>query len=186
MIDSPANPAPAVRPDSSVSSRGSPPLSRAPEIAPVARSYHVREVVDQVITPNDFPRLASLVRALAPYAGTAREFGDGLQWEHNSDFSSLFLTINPEAPGTVIRADLRTDKGRVIYGLGTTGIVFLTAIGTAAAGFSLVGILSSGATALLVCAWGARQLARRTSRRQAAALRQLVEKIAAGIRGDLD
>lgn len=180
MIDSPATPVPAVRRDLG---------SNSPEhrdIAPVAGSYHVRQVVDTQITPNDYPRLISVVRALAPDSGTARELGDGLQWEHDSGFTSLSLTINPEPSGTVIRADIRADGERVAYGVGVGLTTFLTTLGAISAHWSGVEILGVSAATLLGGGWVAMQLIRLSHRRRAAALEGLVAKIAAGLRGDLD
>jgi hypothetical protein len=99
----------------------------------VVGAYHCREVVAQPITPNDYPRLVSLVRTLAPDTRSARALGDGLQWEHDSGYSSFSLTINPEPTGTVIRGDLRTDGEQVVHGLGAFGTGLLSAIGATAA-----------------------------------------------------
>lgn len=181
MIDSPVQPVPAVRPDKVSGS-----AQLASELLPVAGAYHVREVVEQTITPNDFPRLISLVRALAPEAGTARELGDGLQWEHDSGFTSLSLTINPEPSGTVIRADLRTDGEQVAYflGAGVTGLLAACVAIAAHLGPSGIAVTSLGS--LVTTGWLARLLWRRSSRKQAANLQQVVAKIAAGLRGELD
>lgn len=168
MIDSPLKPVPAVRP------------------APASAAYHVREVVRQTITPNDFPRLISLVRTLAPDTGSARELGDGLQWEHDSGYSSLSLTINPEPEGTVIRADLRTDGQQVAYTLGAVGAGLLAAFVSSALHLPLGEILGIGATTLVASGWLARSVYRRAQVRQAEQLQQLVNRIAAGLRGDLE
>lgn len=180
MIDSPANPVPAVRPDFA------PTTGSAPAIEPAIGAYHVREVVDQTITPNDFPRLISLVRALAPDAGTARELGDGLQWEHDSGFTSLSLTINPEPNGTVIRADLRTEGQQVAYFLGAAFAGILGACVGVTAHLGLGGMIAAGFGTVLVTGIGARLWWRRSSRLQAIQLQRLVAKIAAGLRGELE
>lgn len=181
MIDSPAEPVPAVRPDAAAE----PPQSQLPMLAPVAGAFHVRETVDQVITPNDYPRLISLVRALAPDTGTARELGDGLQWEQDSGFSSLSLTINPEPTGLVIRADLRTDGERVAYALGVGGTTFLGALGGLSSGLGGPAVMGVTVATLLGGSWVARQLLRYSDRRRAADLKALVAQIAAGLRGDV-
>lgn len=185
MIDSPAEPIPAVRPENASDTARplAPPLLT--DLAPVAGSFHARQVVDQAITPNDFPRLISLVRALAPDTGSARELGDGLQWEQNSGLSSLSLTINPEPSGTVIRADLRTDGERVTYGLVVGVATLLATLGTFASHGSGPSIIGVAVTTLVAGGGIARQLLRYTGRRRASALQALVAKIAAGLRGDL-
>jgi hypothetical protein len=182
MIDSPSTPVPAVRPDPVSSLRGSP----ATSITPVAGSYHVRESVDQTITPNDYPRLISLVRALIPDAGTARELGDGLQWEHDSGFTSLSLTINPEPSGTVIRADLQTDGEQVAWFLGAGIVGILSACVAVTAHLGLGGIIGTGLGTIAASGWCARLLWRRSTRKQAARLEGAVARIAAGLRGELD
>ncbi len=186
MIDSPADPVPAIRRDATSPPREAATARATTGIAPVAGAYHVREVVEQAITPNDYPRLISLVRALAPEAGSARELGDGLQWEHDSGFTSLSLTINPEPTGTVIRADLRTDGEQVAYGLGAAGAALLAAITATGAHFPLGGIIGSGIATLVAGGWCARRLWRRSSRRQSEELHRLVRAIAAGLRGELE
>jgi hypothetical protein len=185
MIDSPAEPVPAVRQERAPDPSGPLPPPLLTDLAPVAGSFHARQVVDQAITPNDFPRLISLVRALAPDTGSARQLGDGLQWEHDSGLSSLSLTINPEPSGTVIRADLRTDGERVTYALVVGVATILATLGTLASHWSALGIIGVAITTLVAGGGIARQLLRYTGRRRAAALQALVAKIAAGLRGDL-
>lgn len=179
MIDSPANPVPAAR--AKAATQASDHL-----LAPVAGAYHVREVVDQPITPNDFPRLISLVRAVAPDAGTARELGDGLQWEHDSGFTSLSLTINPEPNGTVIRADLRTDGEQVVYLLCAGGVGLLAACLAITMHLDRGGVVGMSVSALLAAGVAARMLWQRSSSKQAANLQRAVAQIAAGLRGELD
>jgi hypothetical protein len=186
MINSPSEPIPAVParyaaglPDPASGPPG-------PSSGPSAGAYHCREVVDQAVTPNDFPRLISLVRTLAPDTGSARELGDGLQWEQNSGYSSLSLTINPEPTGTVIRADLRTDGQQVAYVLGAVGIGLLASFIATAVHLPVPSILGIGLGALAAGGWVARGLWRASNRRQADRLQQLVAKIAAGLRGELE
>lgn len=182
MIDSPATPVPAVRPDPV-----SPPREvAATRITPVAGSYHVRESVAQSITPNDYPRLISLVRALVPDAGTARELGDGLHWEHDSGFSSLSLTINPEPSGTVIRADLQSDGEQVAWYMGAGLVSILSVCVAVTAHLGQGGIIATGVGTLVAAAGCARWLWRRSTRKQAARLEHAVAQIAAGLRGELD
>ncbi len=180
MINSPSEPVPAVP----VRSDRAPP--HGPGLVPLAGAYHYREVVQVAITPNDYPRLISLVRTLAPDSGSARELGDGLQWEHDSGFSAFSLTINPEPAGTVIRGDLRTEGEQSVYGIGAFGAGLLAAIVATAAHVPLGGIVASGLSTLAASAWIARALWRVSSRRQGERLRQLVSQIAAGLRGELD
>jgi hypothetical protein len=142
-------------------------------------------VVEQSITPNDFPRLISLVRTLAPDTGSARELGDGLQWEQDSGYSSLSLTINPEPTGTVIRADLRTDGQQVAYLLGAIGTGLLTSFTATAAHLPFPGIVGIGLGAFAGAGWIARGLWRASNRRQAQRLQRLVAQLAAGLRGEL-
>jgi hypothetical protein len=183
MINSPSKPVPAVP------SRPTPgPLRDQPGtgLVPVSGAHHCREVVEQSITANDFPRLISLVRTLAPDTGSARQLGDGLQWEHDSGYSSLSLTINPEPTGTVIRADLRTDGQQVAYALGAVGSGLVASFIATAAHLPLPGILGIGLSTLAASGWIARGIWRASSRRQAERLQRLVGRIAAGLRGELD
>jgi hypothetical protein len=152
----------------------------------VAGSYHFREVVHQTISSNDFPRLISLVRALAPDSGSARELGDGLQWEQDSGYTALSLTINPEPDGTVIRADLRTDGRQVAYALGGIGASLLAGFVATALSVPLGPTLGLGVAVLGVSSWVARRLWLASSRRSAARIHRLVTSLAAGLRGELD
>lgn len=186
MIESPARPVPAVNPHGMTPATRGAIAPSTTDLKPVVGSYHVREVVEQLITPNDFPRLISLVRSLAPDAGVARQLGDGLQWEHTSDYGSGSLTINPEPTGTVIRADLRTNGERVAYFLAAAGAALVAAgvAGTAHLGLGSIAGISFGTLAL---GGGIAQLIwRHSSRRQAAQLEHVVATIAAGLRGELD
>lgn len=186
MINSPSEPVPAVP---SAAGRDSSPQDPHPAprgLVPVVGAYHCREVVEQSITPMDYPRLISLVRALAPDTGSARELGEGLQWEHNDANSSFSLTINPEPPGTVIRGDLRTEEGQALYGLGAFGAGVLAAIVATAAHLPLGAIAATGLSTFGAGAWIARSLWRASSQRQGQRLQHLVHQIAAALRGELD
>lgn len=155
-------------------------------LVPPTTALHFREVVEQQVTPNDFPRLISLVRSLAPDTGSARELGDGLQWEQDSGYSALSLTINPEPTGTVIRADLRTDGQQVAYTLGAIGSGLIASFAATAIHLPLPAILGIGISALAASGAVARGLWKAGRRRQAERIQSLVARIAAGIRGELD
>jgi hypothetical protein len=149
-------------------------------------TYHYREVVAQAITPNDYPRLISLVRTLAPDTGSARQVGDGLQWERDSGNAEISLTINPEPTGTVIRGDLRTQKAQPLFALGVVAATVVGTVGAAAAHLPLGGIVATGLSAVAVSGAVARGLWRSWSRRQGERLQHLVGQIAAAFRGELD
>jgi hypothetical protein len=149
------------------------------------QAFHCRVVVAQPITPNDYPRLHSLVRTLAPDSGTAREFGDGLLWEQDSGFSALSLTINREAEGTVIRADLRLDGQLVAYHLGAVGASILAGL-VATTMLPLLPSLGVGVAALVPSLLVARRLWAAGARRSMATVRRLVSQIAAGLEGRLE
>ncbi len=180
MVNSPAEPIPSVnRPDGSA-------LVRTTELSPAAGSFHCRAVIPQAITPNDFPRLLSLVQTLAPDTGSARQLGDGLHWEQDSGYSSLSLTINPEPSGTVIRADLRTDGRQVAFGLGAIGASLLAVFVAAATHAPGGPTLAIGLGTLAASMWIARRAWQASNRRSAEQLQHLVDQISAGLRGELD
>lgn len=176
MVHSPTEPIPAIPAADAVVARPA---------APAAGAFHCRAVVPQAITPNDFPRLISLVRSIAPDSGSARALGDGLQWEQDSGFSSLSLTINPEGSGTVIRADLRTDGQQVAWGLGAIGAGLMAGLAAASAQLPIGASLGIGVATLAAGGWVARRLWLASSRRQADRIQRIIDKIAAGLRGEL-
>jgi hypothetical protein len=125
-----------------------------------------------------------LVANLDADAGSAREFGAGLLWEHNSGFTALSLTIAPEANDTVIRADLNMGGRQFAYfggAVATAGFSALVATNyLPGAQAAAVGLM-----ALIPYAAAARTLWNASARRSAVALRRLVEQVAAALRGDL-
>lgn len=182
MTNSPVHPppsAPVPRPPGSEAHAPAP----APASAP-ATALHYRQVVEQVITPNDYPRLTSLVRTLAPDSGSVRQLGDGLLWEQDSGYSSLALTINPEPDGTVIRADIRLEGRLFMYYFGAAGTSLLAGLTAASALGPLAGA-GVGLGVLLPSAFAARALGRRSAERSMRQLRDLVGQLAAAIRGEL-
>jgi hypothetical protein len=147
-------------------------------------TYHCGESVEQALAVSDFPRLTSLLANLDPDPGTAREFGGGLLWEHDSRFSALSLTIAPEGARTMIRADLNLG-GRLFayYGAAVAAAGFTALVATNyAPGVQAAAI---GAAALLPLGLAARMLWNASARRSAVALRRLVDQLAAALRGDL-
>jgi hypothetical protein len=151
----------------------------------VIPAFHYRQTVEQTLIPNDFPRLTSLVRTLAPDAGSVRELGDGLLWEQDSRFTSLSLTINPEAAGTVIRADLRLQGRQFAYYLGAVSAGVLAGL-TATTALPALASVAVGVGSLLPFGFLARTLWNRSARRSVVQLRVLVDRIAAALRGELD
>ena len=149
-------------------------------------TYHYREVVEESITPNDYPRLISLVRTLAPETGSAREVGEGLQWERDTGNAEFSLTLNPEPAGTVIRADLRTQKAQPLFALGAFAVSVVASIAAGVAQLPVGGIVATGLSTLVASGFVARHLWRGWSRREAARLEHLVGRLAAALRGDLD
>jgi hypothetical protein len=154
-------------------------------VVEVATTYHYHQRVAQTMEPSDFPRLISLIRTLAPAAGTAREFGGGLLWDHDSGYSAVSLTIVPEAGATVIRGDLHLETRQVAYFGGAAAGAILAGL---FAGKFLPGWEALGVTLglLLPFTVAARALWRASARRSATALRALVDHIAAAMRGDLE
>src|SRR5512147_1795138 len=146
--------------------------------------YHCGESVDQALALSDFPRLTSLIANLDPDPGTAREFGGGLLWQHDSRFSALSLTIAPEGARTLIRADLNLGGrlfayyGAAVASAGLTALVATNYVPGAQAAVI-------GAAALLPLGLAARMLWNASARRSAVALRRLVDQLAAALRGDL-
>jgi hypothetical protein len=186
MPDSPLPPVPKA--DLPVA--GSEPV--APSVAPVGSAlfgsrttFHYRQSVALTLEPTDYPRLTSLVRTLAPGSGTAREFGGGLLWEHDSGYSALSLTIVPEPTATVIRADLRLETRQFAYFGGAVAGAFLTSL---IATNYLPGwqALAVGLGSLAPFAVIARALWNASARRSAAAVKTLVDLVAAAMRGELD
>jgi len=167
--------------------RGLVPSRDAKTVAPIdpAAVFHYRETVEQAITPNDYPRLTSLVRTLAPDTGSVRQLGDGLLWEQDSGYSALSLTINPEPAGTVIRADLRMDGRMFMYYLGAGIVSVLTGL-VATTVLPILPGLAVGVAALVPSVLVARRLRTRSARRSREQLRALVQRLAAGIRGELE
>ncbi len=186
MTNSPTSPPPSVTPPRADAAAAVPATgSRA--VAPVGpmTALHYRQTVDQVVTPNDYPRLTSLVRTLAPDSGSVRQLGDGLLWEQDSGYSMLALTINPEPAGTVIRADLRMDGRVYMYYLGAVAAGVLSGL-TAASALSPPMGIGVGLGMLVPAGVAARALARRSAERSMRQLRGLVDQLAAAIRGELE
>jgi hypothetical protein len=193
MTKSPRHPVPKMAhpaPPDVPRSQDAPGRVSAPERGPTAvlgalPAFHYRQAVDQTLIPNDFPRLTSLVRTLAPDAGSVRELGDGLLWEQNSRFTALALTINPEPPGTVIRADLRLEGRQFAYYLGAVSAAVLTGL-TATTALPPSSSLAVGVGSLIPFGLMARALWNRSARRSVRQLRALVDQIAAALRGELE
>jgi hypothetical protein len=188
MTDPPLHPAPRPPPPDLPHARGG--LVPDPESPPVSAlgvkpAFHYRTTVPQTLTPNDYPRLTSLVRALAPGTGSVREFGDGLLWEQESRFSALSVTINPEPAGAVIRADLRLDGRQGAYYLGALVAAVATTL-TATTVLPGVSSLSLGAGSLLPYGVIARALWNHSARRSMRQVRALVTQLAAALRGELE
>lgn len=185
VTNSPPHPVPRATPGSPSPEHGA--SITVKPVAGIDRSaaFHCRETVAQVVTPNDFPRLISLVRTLAPEAGTARNLGDGLLWEHDSGFTALSLTINPEAAGTVIRADLRTDGRLVASYLGAAGLGILGGL-MADNSLPLLPSLGIGLATAVGAGLVARALWQQSTGRTRAQVERLVASIAAAIRGQLE
>ncbi len=181
MVNSPAQPVPSVVPPLP-STATTPPL---PAVVHSDTVFHCRAVVAQTITPNDFPRLTSLVRNLAPDTGSVRELGDGLLWEQDSGYSALSLTINPEPDGTVVRADLRLDGQRAMYYVGAIGTGIMSGL-VATTMIPLLPSLGVGVAMLVPAIAIARRLWVLGARRNVERLHALVGQVAAGIRGDLE
>ncbi len=184
MTNSPTYPPPSVTPPLADAAS---PAAGSHAVSPVRpmTALHYRRTVEQVVTPNDYPRLTSLMRTLAPDTGSVRQLGDGLLWEQDSGYSALALTINPEPAGTVIRADLRMDGRVFMYYFTAVGASLFSGFATASVLSPLAGLgVSLGL--LLPAGFAARTFARKSAERSMRRLRDLVDHLAAAIRGELE
>lgn len=186
MTNSPTYPPPSVTPPATDPATPAP-GARSHAVSPVRpmTALHYRRTVEQVVTPNDYPRLTSLVRTLAPDTGSVRQLGDGLLWEQDSGYSMLALTINPEPAGTVIRADVRMDGRVFMYYFGSVAASLFGGFATASVLSPLAGI-GVGLGLLVPAGFAARALARKSAERSMRQLQELVDRIAAAIRGELE
>lgn len=179
MSDSPVRPVPAVVP---VESGEAGSLQVASPVFGRPVTYHAQATVAQALEPSDVPRLMSLVASVDGEAGKASELGGGLLWQRDSGYSALSLTVTPEGERVVVRGDLNLGGRQFAYFGGAFGAALLTGLvatnvvpGAQAAAVGVGALLPFGVVARAL--WNA------SARRSAVALRELVDRVAAALRG---
>jgi hypothetical protein len=119
-------------------------------------AYRASRRVPRTAGPIDHAAVLATIRDHLPFAGEAREVGDGIEWHAGPGDNKTVVAISPAADGVVLRIDVRQQGPKVgaYLAAGTVGfLASLVSLGLwsgpgLGVGLGVLGVSFAGARAL--------------------------------------
>jgi hypothetical protein len=152
-------------------------------VAPAGQQL-VRRVGRQV-RPAAAMAAFALARQQLGETGMIQDTAGGSEWRYDNGFSSVAISVVPDADGTVVHVDARADGRQFVLAFGTLAAAAFTGFATAASTSPTMGAVAA-ALALVPAGLGARAWWNRSVRATASKLTALADAVAARLERGAD